>query len=159
MLVEKEIISPGRRASCHTDRKHFAKGLCQRCYYNTPEWREKARAYNNRPEVRAKRNARQREKNTDGGGHLWDRYKITLEEYDRLLHDQNGQCAICGSEDPKREGDKRLLVDHDHSTGEVRGLLCHDCNMGIGRFNDDPELLMAAIRYLQQKQTERTSVD
>jgi hypothetical protein len=61
---------------------------------------------------------------------------------------QGGRCAICG----KVPRSRRLAVDHDHKTGEVRGLLCASgdfgCNKGLGYFNDDPELLRRAYEYL-----------
>lgn len=71
------------------------------------------------------------------------RYGITVEKYDALLAEQGGGCAIC-HEVPK----KVLRVDHDHGTGEVRGLLCHQCNVGLGFFKDDPERLRSAVEYL-----------
>jgi hypothetical protein len=51
------------------------------------------------------------------------------------------QCVICGSEEP-------LVVDHDHQSGEVRGMLCNHCNRGLGHFRDDPMLLEFAAQYL-----------
>ncbi len=64
--------------------------------------------------------------------------------YERLLAAQNGGCAICG----KEANGNRLSVDHDHGTGRVRGLLCQQCNTGLGGFRDDPALLERAIAYL-----------
>lgn len=77
---------------------------------------------------------------------LWHRYRIRPEEYDRIFAAQDGRCAICGSQKPMR-GDW-LSVDHDHETGEVRGLLCGECNAGLGKFQDNPTLLRAAASYL-----------
>lgn len=77
-------------------------------------------------------------------------YGITPEEYDRLLDQQSGLCAICHKpETMLRLGVQRgLCVDHDHKTGAVRGLLCASCNFAVGRFHDDPELMHSAARYL-----------
>jgi len=75
-------------------------------------------------------------------------YDITLEAFDELLARQRGGCAICGAVQSAK-GRKSLSVDHDHATGEVRGLLCSRCNTGIGMFRDEPALLAAAIRYLE----------
>lgn len=72
-------------------------------------------------------------------------YGITSERYDAMLHDQHGVCAICG----KAERSKPLSVDHDHETGFIRGLLCQNCNTGLGMFNDSIRLLAGAIVYLQ----------
>ena len=72
------------------------------------------------------------------------KFGITLEEYNKLLESQNGVCAICG----KPPGKKQLAVDHDHETSRVRGLLCSNCNHGLGNFKDTPKLLFGAIGYL-----------
>lgn len=71
-------------------------------------------------------------------------YGLTDGEYKQLLLEQNGACKICG-----RKFDSPLCVDHDHSTGRVRGLLCKNCNTAIGMFNDDTACLKAAIAYLE----------
>jgi len=80
---------------------------------------------------------------------LWliKKYGITLSEYDEILESQGGVCAICGSDDPQGKG-ARFHVDHCHETGEVRGLLCHFCNIGLGHFKDSREALQSAINYL-----------
>ena len=77
-------------------------------------------------------------------------YGMTLEDYDNMLEKQNGGCAICGVTENtySRWPEKYLAVDHDHKTGENRGLLCDHCNRGIGMFNDDPDLLVKASKYL-----------
>lgn len=77
------------------------------------------------------------------------RYGLTLEQYAEKLADQGGCCAICGSTDSKRSTSQRLPVDHDHETGEVRGILCGGCNLGLGAFEDDIWRLTRAIQYLQ----------
>ena len=73
-------------------------------------------------------------------------YGITIADYDKLFAKQNGFCAICGSDKGWRN--YRLAVDHNHETGEVRGLLCDNCNTGLGMFKDNPSLLAKAINYL-----------
>ena len=64
---------------------------------------------------------------------------------------QNGRCAICGGTGERvHKGVKSgLYIDHDHDTGKIRGLLCHDCNSGLGHFRDNPALLLKALRYLK----------
>jgi hypothetical protein len=75
---------------------------------------------------------------------------ISLEDYERLFNHQGGLCAICGrSEKAKIHGKiKSLAVDHCHTTGKIRGLLCHRCNLGLGWFDDNVLLLRHAATYL-----------
>ena len=73
------------------------------------------------------------------------KYGITIDDYDRILKEQGGGCNICGRPPKKR----RLHVDHNHITGKVRGLLCMKCNRGLSWFNDSPELLREAARYVE----------
>ena len=76
-------------------------------------------------------------------------------KFQTLLLAQNGKCAICGATHGHRScrGQVcRLAIDHDHKTGEVRGLLCNNCNRGLGRFKDSVENLEAALRYLKREQ-------
>jgi hypothetical protein len=75
------------------------------------------------------------------------RYGLTIADYDRMVTAQQGVCWIC-TRPPSGGGHRRLVVDHCHATGRVRGLLCNLCNRGLGAFRDDPTLLASAIRYL-----------
>jgi hypothetical protein len=70
---------------------------------------------------------------------------MTMEDYDQLSGLQGGECAICRS---SLKEAKRPSVDHDHISGHVRGLLCGLCNVGLGFFKDNPNLLRKAILYL-----------
>lgn len=82
----------------------------------------------------------------------WGARGLTVDEYLAKIAEQNNLCAICG--EPERRPDKAsrkikaLAVDHDHETGQIRGLLCSACNTGLGLFQDDPELLAKAADYL-----------
>lgn len=78
-------------------------------------------------------------------------YGITAADYERMLADQGGACAICGSTDHKSSRTKYFAVDHDHTTGEVRGVLCHSCNKGLGLLQDNPKVLKAAASYLERQ--------
>jgi hypothetical protein len=77
------------------------------------------------------------------------KYGITVEEYDRILERQGGGCAICGRKDAGDSRRTTFHVDHCHTTGKVRGLLCSNCNTGVGKFEDDPERLERAAMYLR----------
>lgn len=81
------------------------------------------------------------------------KYGMTISDWDAMLAEQNGRCAICGvpeAEAPGQTGSgSGLHVDHDHETGAVRGLLCRCCNLGLGQFFDDEEKLFNAIQYLR----------
>ncbi len=76
-------------------------------------------------------------------------YGITLEQYNEMVEAQGGRCAICNKKPAGTSHvSRRLCVDHDHDTGFVRGLLCHQCNVTIGMIEDSPELLDRMRRYL-----------
>ena len=77
--------------------------------------------------------------------HLKHKYELTADEYNELLRIQNGGCAICGKKPPLG---KTLAVDHDHKTGEVRGLLCNSHNVAIGLLGDSSKLAQRAADYL-----------
>ncbi len=74
-------------------------------------------------------------------------FNMSLEEYDQKAQKQENVCAICKG---NCKSGKRLAVDHDHKTGKIRDLLCGNCNGGLGKFQDDPELLIKAAEYLRK---------
>ena len=74
-------------------------------------------------------------------------YGLTIAAYNQMLADQNGGCAICG----KEPNGRNLVVDHDHNTNKVRGLLCTSCNRGIGLLQDSPDVLRVALAYLEKE--------
>ncbi len=151
--------------------KRIKKGhenICKDCFrarvlqYNLKhreENAERTRVYNKlHPEKRKAEKKRYNEKNKEKVK-LWCKksrlknrlksiYKITKEEYDIMLIQQNGKCYICEEEDINTRN-KKLVVDHDHNTGKVRGLLCYSCNIGLGFFHDNIEHLSNAIKYLK----------
>jgi hypothetical protein len=103
-----------------------------------PAYREKLLA--------SERESRGRYSATRRAYRLRSNYGISLEEYDAMLARQGGVCAICKK--PPAKG-KRLVVDHCHLTGMVRGLLCGKCNSLLAFGNDDPDIMRAAIAYLR----------
>jgi hypothetical protein len=107
------------------ERKNIAR---RERWQNDPDYRERSKAISRR-----------------------SRYGITSEQYADMLAVQSGVCAVC-AKPPDPNGIRsasRLHVDHDHQTGLVRGLLCLNCNRGIGYFADDPQRLEAAAQYLR----------
>lgn len=114
----------------------------EKIYANIKKWRE-----NNPDKVRAQ-HRRQLAKYPERyaeyvrKSRLKNKYGLTLKEYEELVQRQGGKCAICKKKSPK------LCVDHDHSTGKVRGALCTPCNTGLGFFRDDIVFLENAITYL-----------
>ena len=74
------------------------------------------------------------------------RYGITQEQFDQMIIDQNNKCKICSIE---FKGTKFTHIDHCHDTNRVRGLLCNDCNLALGQFNDNTDILDNAIKYLK----------
>jgi Recombination endonuclease VII len=81
--------------------------------------------------------------------HLKYLYGITLDEYERRLQDQGGSCGICKTNLPGGNG-QNFYVDHNHSTNQVRGLICHNCNYIIGYSKENTDTLRAVIKYIDK---------
>jgi hypothetical protein len=79
--------------------------------------------------------------------HLKSLYGITLEEFYSKLEEQNYKCAICEIDTPSGNG-SNFYVDHNHTTGQIRSLLCHHCNMLIGHAKEDKKILLDTVQYL-----------
>lgn len=86
----------------------------------------------------------------------WNKYNLDHREFESMLRRQEGKCAICDRKPP--EG-KVLVIDHNHKTGDVRGLLCGSCNTALGMLQDDTEVLTRAISYLRsdERRSEKNS--
>jgi len=117
--------------------------------------REKLRLYHrawyakNRGRLNAKVAAWRRDNpGTKSEEHRADRYCLSREQYLQMVKDQGGRCALCERVPAGKGNMATLRVDHDHGTGDVRALLCHKCNAGLGMFSDDPVLLFRAAEYL-----------
>jgi hypothetical protein len=78
-----------------------------------------------------------------------DKYGMTVASYQAMALQQGHRCAICLKE-------RKLVVDHCHATGEVRALLCNQCNVGLGAFADDVEAIERAATYLRNRETGET---
>lgn len=129
-MKECKVCNEEKELTDYYTRKRSVDGryhTCKECY------KEKVR----------NRHDKERQRDYD----LQRNFGITVDEYDHMLHKQDNCCAICGKH--QLEFKRRFDVDHNHETGEVRGLLCYDCNPGLGKFKDNPKLLRAAADYLE----------
>lgn len=83
-------------------------------------------------------------KRRERAGHLMRKFGITIDQYEAMLDAQSGVCAICG----RLPGEISLHVDHDHSTGRIRSLLCFSCNNALADLQEDTEVVAKALGYL-----------
>ena len=98
----------------------------------------------------AEYSARPERQQADWERRLHRNYRMTSEQFNELWKSQCGRCAICAVPmEPRGKSVNSVAVDHNHSTGQVRALLCTQCNRGIGCLKDSPEVLEAAARYLR----------
>ena len=118
----------------HREKNREAYNAAQRRYYQ-----------NHGPEVRAMMSDRMYESK------LRNQYGLTVEDVQRLFASQSGLCAICKREIflRKKNAADSAALDHNHDTGQVRGLLCGNCNKALGQFYEDPVLLRAAATYIE----------
>lgn len=178
--VRKRILLDGRCAydepddssACGGSTLNFARGLCQYHYAMAHDHgRLDKYALNRREAVHRLRDIDWETKRgiceacgpvrvvgTPGSRQCWNAHaarvreqrtgvEVPEEEFQRLLRLQGGGCGICGGQSPRGE---RLDVDHDHETGAVRGLLCRDCNLGLGKLGDDLPALRRVRTYLKR---------
>jgi hypothetical protein len=135
------------------------RGECKSCHNAAKrEWyarnrdavKEKVRLWQQDNPERHNANRRRRRqdpvrKRRERDGHLRRTFGITIDEYEAMFDAQGGRCGICRREPHPTIS---LHVDHDHERGHLRGLICFDCNAGLGKFRDRRRLLAAALRYL-----------
>lgn len=138
-LIERREYNARYRADPH--RRELARERSA-AWRADPSNREAAAHRRSRPESKAR----------VGATHRRRRYGLTDEAYTKMLGEQDFRCDICGSEDNGRRDTPHFAVDHCHTTGRVRALLCHACNRGLGDFLDDPMRLASAIAYLQRNE-------
>ena len=121
---------------------------------NPEKVREAGRAYYHQNKEKRKQKAAEWRKANPEKVRAWyekkriEKYGITVEQYQDLLDSQDGKCAVC-----KSEFTHTPHIDHCHSTGVVRGLLCPTCNTGLGKFRDNVDVLLSAISYLKRNQS------
>lgn len=122
----------------HDEEPRLARGMCQRCYHRW--WRgSKLTTEAPAPSVAHLRGNQSLHRHH----RLRKDYGINGEDYDAMLAEQDGACAICGA-----ESQASLDVDHDHDTGRVRGLLCRQCNVMLGFARDNATILRRAASYV-----------
>ena len=139
----------GRRPDC---KACFKAAAAERYHRNPEPARDRARRWNQENRDRYEERMREykasgKKRLADRKSHLKRKYGLTVAEYEAMLADQGGGCAICRR--PPRD-DIALHVDHDHLTGAVRGLLCFRCNNAIGDLRDDLELVYRMLDYLDR---------
>lgn len=153
MTPEERAALPRRMPSpieCgHTNRKHWAHGMCKSCYNTAWVKADPARrqARNEYEALWATRHPEET-KIIKRRSLLRKSYGLEWEDYQKLLDFQDRTCAIC----LVKFTDEGVIehLDHDHATGEVRGVLCDACNHGLGRFRDSIEYLERAQQYLRR---------
>lgn len=117
--------------------------------YKDPQKRYEAvlKSKAKKPDLYRALNQKKERARSQRGYHIKRRYGVTTEDYDRMLSDQNGGCKLCGKPPAMTSQiTLRLFIDHCHTTGKVRGLLCARCNTGLG-FVDQSEWLSKALEY------------
>jgi len=147
----------GYHPHCKTCRRVYGS-VWQKLVRKIPEvgdkWRKQNRESYSKHREKRRDEMRKRTPEYKTSGVMKSLYGITLDQYNEMLKKQDGGCAICGKTETRKNmwgtGICRLNIDHDHNTGEVRGLLCHSCNFGLGAFFDSAQLLSKAIEYLQK---------
>jgi hypothetical protein len=152
------------KGPCACGRKHYAHGLCRRCYAGHPVHgaaeRERFQQYKERNGERIKANRRAYYKRTKGllkhpsvtRLETLRLHGLTRDGYDAMFAAQGGRCAICHKTERESATKGRLAVDHSHETGQIRGLLCTRCNTAIGMLGDDVAGVWAALDYLTKAQ-------
>lgn len=123
--------------------KHGRNSKCKECYKaERKEWYA-----TNRESILEKQRSYRENLEHPREYYLKRDYGITQADYDQMLHSQGGVCAICGGEETVH---RFFPVDHCHTTGKVRGLLCTKCNRGLGLLKDDYETVRKAAEYLKK---------
>lgn len=92
----------------------------------------------------------ERNKDTYANRDLIKRYGITLDDYYHMLEEQNECCYICGKHESNNSKNKKLAIDHNHTTGQIRKLLCHHCNSALGQVKENVDILKKMIEYIEE---------
>lgn len=123
--------------------KDGRKGICKGCSNYSKKLRRSD------PLVRKSENSKRNESRNSRKENLKYRYNLTVEDYEKMLAQQDGLCLICEENLPMRSH-----IDHCHKSDVVRGILCPSCNTALGKFKDSPKLLRRAADYLEVRGSE-----
>lgn len=139
-------------ATCHPEEFQHAKGLCRKCYMNS-DWHRAYDAAKKRewrkahPEQFKEMIRKYRE---EGNGklraselHYRKTYGIEFSDFKQMVEDRESKCDICHTQ-------TKLVLDHDHTTNKIRGLLCSKCNRALGALGDTPESIQLVLAYLEK---------
>jgi hypothetical protein len=130
----------------HGETTAYVSGGCLKCRrVNVEAWQEKNPTYFIDRHKETYDPAVAREKR------LMKEYNMTIADYDAMLLEQEGNCKVCSkphSGNVNGDTNKPMFIDHCHTSGKVRGLLCHNCNTALGHIKDDVELATKLIKYL-----------
>jgi len=152
-----------QKISCGHGLKVYANGICRSCYekmlrLKNPEYAERQRAncrdWTNRnskkksdsdKKWRSELSPKRKKELAERARALEKNYDMSMDEYQYLIDLQSGICAICHT-----HSSRALQVDHNHSDGTIRGLLCGNCNKALGLVHDEPSILRAMVLYLER---------
>lgn len=152
-------------APCHPERAHYGLNLCRKCYGR--EWRKKHPGYSQKSYSRTREKQLEQgrvryRQNKEKVAQYWKEFRkrfpqkrrdwqlrkdygITLNEYNEMVLAQNNSCRLCNISPIKKP-----VVDHNHTTGKVRGIVCHGCNTLIGFFESRPQAIDNIKQYLME---------
>lgn len=126
--------------------RHYHCKSCNSKYTTTDAARVRGRVKSKRCRDKIKATDPEKYKRQWRAWNLKKFYNLTIDDYNEMLAAQNGTCAICF----QPPGNTNFHVDHNHSSGKIRGLLCSACNTAIGLLNENPEILKSALAYLDR---------
>jgi hypothetical protein len=141
----KNTRTPNRCPNCLLK---YRNEWTRRYYASHPEAKKRIQKYDKERYANNRDKIREQKRETS----IFRLYGISYNEFISIFHYQNGKCAICGLKLPDIDNStktrKNTFIDHNHTTGKIRGILCPNCNFGLGNFKDDINILENAIQYL-----------
>lgn len=156
-ILKESIIGICANPICKKEfKKHTTNNIycCKKCSRTAFVVSGKKKEFDKKYYLNAKVNRKEDFFKQRKNANLKKNFNITLEEFNQMLSNQNNLCMICRTpfnlEHNRKEMERKACVDHNHQTGKVRGLICNNCNTGLGRFKDNIELLREAIKYLEK---------